>query len=49
VGLAVSPLVTAHFDDFVAAGDDVPDQGFAVSPKAKLATTWGQLKHSNRK
>ncbi len=35
---------TAHFDDFSVTGDDVPDLNLGVSPEAKLATTWGQVK-----
>ena len=36
---------TAIFDNITVTGDSVPNSGdFAVTPQAKLATTWGQLK-----
>ena len=36
---------TARFDNFTVTGDSIPDSGaFAVTPQAKLATTWGNLK-----
>jgi hypothetical protein len=35
-----------HFDNVVIKGDDIPnmDLSAAVSPKAKLAKTWGEIK-----
>jgi hypothetical protein len=45
VGLAASyQKTTVHFDDFSVTGDDVPDLDLSVSPGAKLATTWAQVK-----
>jgi len=45
VGIGVVGIsVIAHFDDFSVTGDDIPDNLVAVSSKAKLATTWGQIK-----
>ena len=41
IGAGVSGT-TAHFDDFSVTSDDI--SGFSVSPKAKLAATWGQVK-----
>ena len=44
VGLTVTQSIIAHFDDFFVTGGDIPDHFRAVSPKAKLATTWGAIK-----
>jgi hypothetical protein len=44
VGLIVSGASTTHFDNFIVTGDDIPGNVTAVSPKAKLAVTWGQMK-----
>ena len=33
-----------HFDNVVITGNEIPDKNLAVSPKAKLTTTWGQIK-----
>ena len=36
---------TVKFDNFVITGDGIPNKGrLLVSPRAKLATTWGNLK-----
>ena len=35
---------TAHFDDFVATGDDIPDLNLSVSPQSKLAVIWAEEK-----
>lgn len=36
---------TAVFDNITVTGDSIPNSGdFPVTPKAKLATTWGNLK-----
>ncbi|MBM3237570.1 hypothetical protein FJZ31_14870 [Candidatus Poribacteria bacterium] len=35
----------AHFDNVVITGDDIPDRNLSVEPKAKLTTTWGQIKN----
>ena len=36
---------TAIFDNITVTGESVPNGGdFAVTPQAKLATTWGDLK-----
>ncbi len=36
---------TAIFDNITVTGDSIPNSGdFAVTPQAKLATTWGNLK-----
>ena len=37
-----------HFDDVVITGPEIPDggPGFAVTPQSKLATMWGEIKHS---
>ena len=44
VGIGLSNY-TARFDNFTVTGDNIPDSGaFAVTPQAKLATTWGHLK-----
>ena len=45
VGLTIR-FMEAHFDDIVITGPDVPDNGkpSAVSPQAKLATTWATVK-----
>jgi hypothetical protein len=43
VGLAYTKT-TAHFDDFVVSGDDVPNLNYSVSPKDKVAGTWGKIK-----
>jgi len=42
-----NPPGSAFFDNIVITGDDVPDtgpSGFALTPKAKLAITWGKVK-----
>jgi len=33
-----------EFDNVVITGNSIPDIDFAVQPKPKLTTTWGQLK-----
>ena len=44
VGIGLSNY-TARFDNVTVTGDSIPDSGdFAVTPQAKLATTWGNLK-----
>lgn len=44
VGFGLSNY-TARFDNIVITGDGIPNQGqLLVSPQAKLATTWGNLK-----
>ena len=44
VGLVLSGY-TVKFDDLVIIGDGIPNKGrLLVSPQAKLATTWGNLK-----
>lgn len=36
---------TARFDNIIITGDGIPDKGaLSVTPRAKLATTWGRLK-----
>lgn len=36
---------TARFDNITITGESIPDRGgLPVSPRAKLATTWGELK-----
>ncbi|MDE0010317.1 MAG: DUF1080 domain-containing protein [Candidatus Poribacteria bacterium] len=36
---------TARFDNIIISGDSIPDKGnLSVSPRLKLATTWGNLK-----
>ena len=36
---------TARFDNVIITGDGIPDKGaLSVTPQAKLATTWGNLK-----
>jgi len=44
VGIGVTSAVTAHFDDFVITGDDVPNSHFPVSSKGKMPTMWGKIK-----
>jgi hypothetical protein len=44
VGLMVSGTSTTHFDNFIVTGDDIPGNVTAISPKAKVAVTWGQVK-----
>ena len=51
VGLIVSNALV-QFDDFVVAGEDIPDGGpggasFPVEPKSKLATRWGRIKEDD--
>lgn len=37
---------TARFDNVIITGEGIPDRGgLLVTPKAKLATVWGSLKH----
>ena len=44
IGLGLANC-TARFDNVTVTGDSIPDSGaFAVTPQAKLATTWGHLK-----
>ena len=43
VGSAVH-TTTAHFDDFVVTGDDIPDLTLSVSPQSKLAVIWAKEK-----
>ena len=44
VGIGLSNY-TARFDNVTVTGDSIPDSGaFAVTPRGKLATTWGNLK-----
>ena len=44
IGLVISSY-TARFDNVVITGKDISNQGqFSVTPQAKLATTWGDLK-----
>ena len=44
IGLGISNY-TVRFDNITVTGDSIPDSGvFAVTPQAKLATTWGHLK-----
>jgi hypothetical protein len=45
VGVAYTKT-TAHFDDFVVSGDDVPNLNYSVSSKGKLPTMWGKIKNS---
>lgn len=33
-----------HFDNVVITGNDIPDLDMNVSPRGKLATTWGEMK-----
>ena len=36
---------TASFDNLIITGEDIPDKGkLSVTPREKLATTWGTLK-----
>ena len=35
---------TARIDNIAVTGDNIPNNGLAVTPRAKLATTWGNLK-----
>ncbi len=36
---------TALFDNFVASGEEIPNQGrLSVQPQEKLGLTWGKLK-----
>ncbi|MDE0013983.1 MAG: DUF1080 domain-containing protein [Candidatus Poribacteria bacterium] len=36
---------TARFDNIIITGDGIPDKGaLSVTPRVKLATTWGRLK-----
>lgn len=36
---------TARFDNLIITGEGIPDKGkLSVTPREKLATTWGQLK-----
>ena len=37
--------VEAHFNNLRVTGDDIPNPGTSVDPKAKLATTWGEIKN----
>ena len=37
-------IMKAHFDNFAVTGDDIPSNIKSVSPKAKVAVTWGQMK-----
>jgi len=39
---------TAHFDDFVVSGDDVPNLNYSVSQKDKFASTWGKIKNPHQ-
>ena len=41
---SVVHTTTAHFDDFVATGDDIPDLTLSVSPQSKLAVIWAKEK-----
>ncbi len=44
IGVGIASY-TARFDNLAITGNSVRDNGgFSVSPRAKLATTWGQLK-----
>lgn len=44
VGLGLSNQ-TARFDNVIITGDNIPDRdGLSVTPRAKLATLWGNLK-----
>jgi len=43
IGSAVNTTI-AHFDDFVATGDEIPDLNLSVSPRSKLAVTWAEEK-----
>ena len=44
VGLGIANY-TARFDNFKITGPRIPDKGgLSVTPQAKLATTWGNLK-----
>lgn len=44
VGLGISNY-TAKFDNLVISGEGIPNKGrLSVTPREKLATTWGQLK-----
>ena len=44
VGLVLTAY-TARFDNIVITGKGIPNKGrLSVSPRAKLATTWGNLK-----
>ena len=46
VGFGLSNY-TARFDNIVITGDGVPNKGeLSVTPQAKLATTWGNLKRT---
>jgi len=45
VGLIVSGASTTRFDNFFVTGDDIPGNVTAVSPKGKVAVTWGQMKN----
>jgi len=43
IGLAVCGTI-ASIDNVIITGDDVPDMNLSVTPKSKLATTWGRLR-----
>jgi len=44
VGLGIgNEFTSAHFDDFFVTDEDIPSIT-AVSPKTKVATTWGEIK-----
>ena len=43
IGSAVH-TTTAHFDDFIATGDEIPDLNLSVSPRSKLAVIWAEEK-----
>lgn len=36
-----------HFDNVIITGDGIPNRNLAVSPDAKLSTTWGRIKRNN--
>ncbi|MDE0426371.1 DUF1080 domain-containing protein [Candidatus Poribacteria bacterium] len=49
IGLGLANY-TARFDDVIITGDDIPDKrALSVTPRVKLATTWGRLKHFKKK
>ena len=44
IGIGIANY-TARFDNITVTGDSIPNSGaFAITPQAKLATTWGNLK-----
>ena len=51
VRFQVASGMVVHLDDVVVTGPEIPNIGspLSVNPEARLATTWGKIKHSRRR